>query len=1128
MKNPTSVLDFFGATMSNRLNRGGAAAAIILCTAFSTGILALHTGCSTNPTDYADPAPSISAFTVSPTKIQAGSTAPITFKANFGVKDGSAVITPGNITVQSNVGVNVPPPSADTTYTLTVTSSAGKKATATVTVNVIGMTTSIDSLGKAIAGSTGLTASIPTAQGRTYKWTVTNGTLTSGDDTANQITFTAGTDTTKSVGLACNVVDPNPADAKNPITTTLGKSFQIFAPITFDKTIYSIKTGQSTPANYTVDSTVTGFTLTNLTAGALVGTKDTSTTKTGTFNLSPSVTSTYRAAVTGSTPTYTYQTDFQVVVSPSDPATISTFTATPNFLTIDAASLQTQAASTATSNLAWTLAGDPPTSLTLDGSNIAGTSTTVHPRNRQTYTLKSSNDGNPLGDTKTATVGVRGLDLLAGSMGGTGMRDGVGTLASFQRPQNMCVSGNFLYVADTNNHIIRKIDLTTKQVTTIAGIAGVSGTTDVSNGSPLTAKFNSPRGVTVDAQGYTWVADGGNNVLRVISPDSKYVYTVTGWVGTTIYTGSLTYGGPQNVVVNNDGTTCTAYVATSNGTLVQLNVTGLGSTTTAPAATIAKTFIVNGTTAGTTNSVSGCAMVMSGSTPVIFVPDSVAKKIKACYLDGSGNPQMADVTATLSAPAWSAPAAVAATISGSTATLFVADKHFVARYNVDLTTVPTSGPVLAAGAPITVGTATPGFADGTGDIATLAGPTGLAINGTSLYVAEGSYQWSTTPNIYTNTIRAIAAATSASANTGMTVSTLAGVNRAGVYSVKVPATGTSTGAAARFKTPGHVAIDVNGTSYLVDSGNARIVTVALDGTTANWPADATTWSTPLAAVPDSSTTPSVYVLESGAGSIKKFAPGSSTPTTISLITTTGTATTLGTSVKQAVYYKNGSNEYIYFVDGTTTKGLKRIDLATGTLATGYTTTAGSGLFGVAVAQDGTIYISEGSQISSLANFAATSVTAIAGNNSATYSIANAFIDGAGASAAFYQPGCLGYYYDAATTTGYLYVVDAKNCAIRKITLTGTNDVSTLIGRWNGLTVTSSSVPGSPSYSAALYGILPGTVEPASSADAATKALAGSITISTLTTQGLAVNPNSGDLVITTCDCLMQLTGPLNK
>jgi sugar lactone lactonase YvrE len=738
--------------------------------------------------------------------------------------------------------------------------------------------------------------------------------------------------------------------------------------------------------------------------------------------------------------------------------------------------------------------------------SVTGSSKEVAPANRQTFTLSASNAANITPSTKQASVAVRGLNLLAGSMGGTGMRDAVGTLASFQRPQNMCVAGNFLYVADTSNHIVRKVDLTTALVTTIAGGAGISGTTDVLNGDPLAARFNSPRGIAVDAQGYIWVADGSNNAIRVISPDNKYVYTVTGWSGTTVYTGTSTYGGPQHLVVNNDGTTCTAYLATYNGTLLQLNITGLGSTTTAPAASISKTFIINGTTAGSNSSVGSCALVTVGSTPVIFVPDTVNDTIKACYLDGSGNPQVANVTPA--SPTLVDPAAVAASLTGTTATVFVANKHSVVRYSVDLSTVPASAPTVSASTPVVVGSGSVGVADGAGDVAAFGGPQGLALNGSTLFVAEGSYQWSSSPNLYSNCIRTIAAATTAPMNTGMTVSTFAGVNRAAAYVAKIPTTGTSTGVDARFKTPSHVAVDANGNTYLADRGNSRIVMIAPDGTTSNFPSDGTTWTAiPLAAVPDTSVTPSVYVIESGSATLKKFTFGSATPETITLSSTY-------TAVNQAVYFKSGTDEYLFTVDGSG-KNLKRIELTgatPGTVTTVYTTTA-SGLFGLAVSPAGIAYLTEGSRVISIPALSPTTPTVIAGGLT-TYG----FVDGAGASALFNYPGTLAYGVDGAQ--GYVYVVDGRNSALRMITLGATNDVSTLLGRFNGTTSTSS-----PFYTSAMLGILPGLLEPDTTPT--TKGLAGSITISTLTTQGLAVTP-AGDLVIVACDSVMQLTAPLNK
>ncbi|MEE9149724.1 MAG: thioredoxin-like domain-containing protein, partial [Candidatus Tectomicrobia bacterium] len=57
---------------------------------------------------------------------------------------------------------------------------------------------------------------------------------------------------------------------------------------------------------------------------------------------------------------------------------------------------------------------------------------------------------------------------VAGS-GTTGKADGDFATATFNHPQGMSLDGNTLYVADTENHLIRRLDLDTRTVTTIAG-----------------------------------------------------------------------------------------------------------------------------------------------------------------------------------------------------------------------------------------------------------------------------------------------------------------------------------------------------------------------------------------------------------------------------------------------------------------------------------------------------------------------------------------------------------------------------------------------------------------------------------------------------------------------------------
>ncbi len=69
-----------------------------------------------------------------------------------------------------------------------------------------------------------------------------------------------------------------------------------------------------------------------------------------------------------------------------------------------------------------------------------------------------------------------GLSLIAGDIGGNGRVDAAGTAARFTAPNAIAVdASDNLYVADTNNHTIRKIVTATGAVTTVAGVAGQKG-----------------------------------------------------------------------------------------------------------------------------------------------------------------------------------------------------------------------------------------------------------------------------------------------------------------------------------------------------------------------------------------------------------------------------------------------------------------------------------------------------------------------------------------------------------------------------------------------------------------------------------------------------------------------------
>src|ERR1041385_7592669 len=118
------------------------------------------------------------------------------------------------------------------------------------------------------------------------------------------------------------------------------------------------------------------------------------------------------------------------------------------------------------------------------------------------------------------------FSTLAGH-GGPGMSDGVRIAAGFNSPSGVAADTNGnIYLADTANHTIRKVNAA-GVVTTLAGIAGVKGSSDGTNQSAL---FNEPRGLALDGLGTVYVADSGNHTIRKITP-SGVTTTFAGYPG---------------------------------------------------------------------------------------------------------------------------------------------------------------------------------------------------------------------------------------------------------------------------------------------------------------------------------------------------------------------------------------------------------------------------------------------------------------------------------------------------------------------------------------------------------------------------------------------------------------------
>jgi sugar lactone lactonase YvrE len=112
--------------------------------------------------------------------------------------------------------------------------------------------------------------------------------------------------------------------------------------------------------------------------------------------------------------------------------------------------------------------------------------------------------------------------------GAPGSTDGTGTAARFKHPDGITSDGTYLYVADTGNNTIRQIVISTQVVTTLAGVAGAVGSAD---GTGTAARFNYPTGVAANG-GYLYVADTYNHTIRKVVISSGMVSTLAGTAGT--------------------------------------------------------------------------------------------------------------------------------------------------------------------------------------------------------------------------------------------------------------------------------------------------------------------------------------------------------------------------------------------------------------------------------------------------------------------------------------------------------------------------------------------------------------------------------------------------------------------
>jgi sugar lactone lactonase YvrE len=213
------------------------------------------------------------------------------------------------------------------------------------------------------------------------------------------------------------------------------------------------------------------------------------------------------------------------------------------------------------------------------------------------------------------------VTTLAGSAGISGSADGTATAARFSGPGGITTDGINLFVADSGNHAIRKVEIASGAVTTLAGTAGTSGPTD---GAGVTAQFNNPIGITTDGTNL-FVADTFNNTIRKVVIATGAVTTVA---GTADSSGAL------------DGTNATARFYNPFG--ISMDGTNLYVTEIYPNNTIRKIVIATGAVstlagiAGSSGSTDGVGTTATFNYPLgvttdgrnLFITDGFNNRIR--------------------------------------------------------------------------------------------------------------------------------------------------------------------------------------------------------------------------------------------------------------------------------------------------------------------------------------------------------------------------------------------------------------------------------------------------------------------------------------------------------------------
>jgi sugar lactone lactonase YvrE len=381
-----------------------------------------------------------------------------------------------------------------------------------------------------------------------------------------------------------------------------------------------------------------------------------------------------------------------------------------------------------------------PTTLTYGGSyNISVLS---QPTNQRCLIRNGSGNAT----TNISNVNLICARQMGGAMQGVALNL-VPTVSTFVAgPAYITSDRANLYVADTGNQMIRKIEIATGVVTTLAG-TGAIGATD---GAGSTATFKYPTGITTDGTNL-YVLDSSNNKIRKIVIATGFVSSLTGVINTPGPTYSTCTATPSACAVDGDGASATfnspegittdganLYVADNNNNKIRKIViaTGFVSSLTGMA-----------NSPGVTGATDGAGFAATFNYPMgittdganLYVTDTYNNKIRKIViatgdvssLTGVANTAGAVLGGAADGASADATFSIPIGITTDGANLYVSDSNNNKIRKIVIATSVVSS--LTGGANTAMGA---GTGDGAGAVATFNGPWGITSDGANLFVSD--------------------------------------------------------------------------------------------------------------------------------------------------------------------------------------------------------------------------------------------------------------------------------------------------------------------------------------------------------------------------------------------------------